>query len=99
MQIHNLRLNYFNLLTKESLVYDLNIFNDDFEFNQKIYYFKSFIMYLIFVQIFNEILLFKQYYGINDVDNIKIMINTIIMVITVVLKLFQHHVMQPIINI
>ena len=65
-------------LSKSDYVYDLKLFDNDFEFNQKIYDFKSLIMYLILVQMFNEILLFKQYYEINNVVNITIIINTII---------------------
>ena len=95
----NVELFYFQFgtifcLSKSDYVYDLKFFDDDFEFDQKIYYFKSLIMYLILVHMFNEILLFKQYYGINNFITIKIIINTIIIVITVVLKLFQHYVMQ-----
>ena len=43
---------------------------------------------------FSEILLFKQHYGVNNVAQITIMINTIIIIIIVVLQAIQHDLMQ-----
>ena len=61
--------------------------------NQKINYVKSLIVYLIMAQVFGEILLFKQHYGVN-VGKITIIITTIIIIIIVVLEAIQHNVMQ-----
>ena len=57
--------------------------------NEKINYFKSLIVYSILAQVFSEILQFQQYYQVNNVVKITIIITTITIVILRIILYFM----------